>query len=67
MSDFLPLELNTESVEIREVGAGWEVNIYTENYGRFAVWVDMSDPLYDQLHEEGVLVREDGKVVSTVE
>jgi len=55
------------SVEIREAGGGWEVVIHTENYGMLTVWMEMPDPLYDQLHEQDVLTLQDGDVVSTLD
>jgi len=62
MSDFLPIELDAESVEITEDGNGWGVTIETEDYEELYVWLDMPDNLYDMLHEKGVLTVEDGEV-----
>lgn len=64
--DFLPIEINTESLTIREAGGGWELVVDTEEYGTVSTWLEQPDGLYDQLHQQDVLALEDGEVVADV-
>lgn len=54
MTDFLPIELDAERVEIVRAGGGWEVAMHLEDHDDPLVfWTDMPDMVYDQLVEMG--------------
>lgn len=57
MSDNFPMELGAESVSINQVGTGeWEIAVSRpDTEDPLVVYVDMIDPLFDQLAEQGEL------------
>jgi len=61
--DYFPIELDAESITIDEAAGGWEVEIHREKEEDLYIYMEMPDPLYDQLHDAGILTVEDGEVV----
>jgi len=61
MSDFLPLEIPTERVKLREAGNGYMLDVYPEDEEPFGVWLEIPDGVYDQFMDNGIMdVDDDG-------
>ena len=62
MSDFLPLKLKADSVNITKAGKGWEIVITLENGVDLTLWKEQPDGIYDQLFHKEILEVDDGKI-----
>lgn len=64
MTEYLPIELEAESITIQEAGRGWEITIEYEQ-GQLVTYEDMPDMLFEALLDDGVLEYDDkgGRVV----
>ena len=64
-NDYLPIELDAESITIDEAAGGWEIEIHRDDDEDLYVYMEMPDPMYDQLHDAGILTVKDGEVVQS--
>lgn len=53
MSDPFPLEIDVETLSIRQVNTEWELKIEKSDGDTLYEYVDMIDPLFEQLVEQG--------------